>query len=369
MPRTSSDVTTSVRLQLEDLINSLPVHSRIPPRRSLMQSYGVSRTTIDRAIAELTADGVLYARGGSGTYVAERRIEAHSGKQGLTIGVLLPDIRRYNYPAILRGIEHAAFERGVNLMVGNIENQATRQNHYLKSFVSSGVSGVIIIPARPNPSEQLEEQLYAMLHDVTANNIPCVFCNRAPLGFEAPQVICNDFLGGLLGTQHLLEQGYRRIAYISHPRYTISLNRYMGYLSAHTLAGIVPDPALTVFSESWDFEKPGRQELARLISLQQPPDAAFCFTDFLALGAYRTAVEHGLTPGSDFGIMGYDDNAICKTVDIPLSSVKVHSFEMGSMAAKVLFESIARPRTFKPSTDILAPELAIRASSRRVLKP
>jgi LacI family transcriptional regulator len=192
-----------------------------------------------------------------------------------------------------------------------------------------------------------------------------VFCNRKAMGMEGPQVITNDFHGGLLATRHLIEQGYERIAYISHPRYTISLNRYMGYLSAHNLAGIPVDQDLTVFADSWDFEAPGRQEMGRLLDGPNPPDAVFCFTDLLAKGAYGAVVERGLVPGWNVGIVGYDDSTVCQMTDIPMSSVKLHSLDLGRRSAEMLFDFMEGRGAARNSAVILNPRLKARQSSMR----
>ncbi|WP_300673265.1 GntR family transcriptional regulator, partial [Desulfoluna sp.] len=207
MPRTTPVIYREIRDRLGTEISHTPAHTRIRSRRDLMQTYRVSRTTIDRAISELIGQGALYSKNGSGTYVAEKASTPLPGGTLQSLGLLLPDIRSYTYPGILRGIEHVSFDRRVNLIVGNIENRASRQTHYLRNFVDSGVSGVIIVPARPNPEEDLEGQLFSMLRELQARDIPFVFCNRNTLGIEAPQVVSNDFHGGFLATRHLLEQG------------------------------------------------------------------------------------------------------------------------------------------------------------------
>jgi len=366
MPRTTPAIYRDIRDSLGDDIAQTPAHTRIRSRRDLMQAYRVSRTTIDRAISELIGQGALYSKKGSGTYVAEQKSTASAGRAPRSLGLLLPDIRSYTYPGILRGIEHVCFDKRVNLIVGNIENRASRQTHYLRNFIDSGVSGVIIVPARPNPQEDLEGQLFAMLRELQAQGIPFVFCNRNTLGIEAPQVVSNAFHGGFLATRHLLEQGYKRIAYISHPRYTISLNRYMGYLSALNLAGVQPDPGLAVFSDSWEFEVPGRREMGRMLDGPNPPDGVFCFTDLIAKGACDAMTERGLVPGRDVGIVGYDDTSVCRTLSPQLSSVKIHSFELGRQAAELLFDRISGSRADGTTSIILTPDLMVRKSSCRV---
>ena len=350
---------------LLDEISGLEAHTRIRSRNDLIRDLGVSRTTVDRAISELIGEGFLYARDGSGTYVSERN-GAWSGNGVVrSWGILLPDLEHYTYPGILRGIEQVGFENGVNVIVGNIENQAARQTSYLRNFIASQVSGVIIVPARPNPREGIEDQLVMMLQELIAHRIPFVFCNRNTLGIEAPQVVCNDFHGGFLAAQHLIERGYRRIAYIAHPRYTISMSRYMGYASALQMAGIAHDESLVVFSSSWDFEGPGYDEMGRLLDGPNPPDAVVCFTDMIAKGAYRAVCERGRVPGREIGITGYDDSMVCVSMDVPLTSVKIHSAEMGQRAAQLLLDLGGTWKDNRDTSVVLMPELAIRQSTSR----
>jgi len=354
-----------IKASLQREIADTPPHTRIRSRSDLVRDFGVSRTTIDRAISELIGEGALYARDGSGTYVAERNGMWPGNGAMRSWGVLLPDMRHYTYPGILRGIEHVGFENGVNVIVGNIENQAARQTSYLRNFIKSQVNGVIIVPARPNPSEGLEERLCAMLSELTEHGIPFVFCNRNTPGIEAPQVISNDFHGGYLAARHLIERGYRRIAYIAHARYAISLNRYMGYAGALATDGGKPDERLVAFSDSWDFEAPGRDEMGRMLDGPAPPDAVVCFTDLIAKGAYHAVVERGLVPGRDIGIVGYDDSLVCVSLEVPLTSVRVDSYELGRQAAQFLLDVGDRWALHRSASIILTPELMMRQSTAR----
>lgn len=354
-----------IKEQLQQKISGLSAHTRIRSRSDLVTEFGVSRTTVDRAISELIGEGVLYARDGSGTYVAEKNGMWPQGGTMRSWGILLPDLHHYTYPGILRGIEQVGFENGINIIVGNIENQADRQTSYLRNFIKNRVNGVIIVPARPNPTEGLEEQLATMLHEMMNDRIPFVFCNRNTIGIEAPQVVCNDFHGGYLATRHLIEQGYRRIAYIAHPRYTISMNRYMGYASALESSGLEQDDSLVAFSPSWDFEAPGYDEMGRMLDDPNPPDAVVCFTDLIAKGAYHAVCERGKVAGRDVGIVGYDDSMVCVSLDIPLTSVKIHSDELGRRAAQLLFDIAAEWDGNRNTSIVLMPELTARQSTSR----
>jgi len=81
-------------------------------------------------------------------------------------------------------------------------------------------------------------------------------------------------------------------------------------------------------------------------------------------GAYRAVCERGLVPGRDVGIVGYDDSPVCGSLDVPLSSVKIHSFEMGRKAAQLLFDANLRPAVGRHVSVIMPPDLAVRESSQ-----
>lgn len=57
-------------LRGEILSGRLPAGSRLPSIRSLVREFGISRNTVTGALSQLSAEGYLEARVGSGTYVA-----------------------------------------------------------------------------------------------------------------------------------------------------------------------------------------------------------------------------------------------------------------------------------------------------------
>ena len=345
----------------KDLLNKLKTidpNERIPSRNELIKEYNVTRTTVDRAISELIGEGYLYSRDGSGTYVSENITQHTRQTSGKIVswGVILPNIMYDTYPGILRGVEDVAHKHGRNVVICNTDNNIEKQANYIYKLVDSDVEGVVIVPAI---SDENDFKPFQMLRE---KNIPFVFCNRGILRIEAPKVTSNSFYGGYIATKHLIEQGFRRIAYISNPMYQVSLDRYQGYRSAIEEAGLELGDEYVLFEESFHAQNPGYENTKTLLKSNLNVDAVFCFNDGLAKGAYQAIVESGLKVGRDIGLIGYDNTYICESLPVKLTSVKFKTHEIGTKAAELLLSIVNGESVPQNKIIVLQPKLVVRES-------
>jgi DNA-binding LacI/PurR family transcriptional regulator len=342
-------------------IKLMKPNERLPSRTELGKKYQVARTTIDRAISELIGEGYLYSRDGSGTYVAGNETPALVTDNNLNVinwGVIVPDITRDTYPGILRGVEDVANQHNINVVICNTDNEFEKQTNYIKKLIDANITGVIIVPALKGKVDMLSFQR------LREKKIPFIFCNRGVGGVEAPKVIPNTFYGGYLATRHLIECGYRRIAFVSRPVYSITMERYQGYLGALLDAGMEINENYVFFDESFDC-RTGYENTKRLLTQTPRPDAIFANNDPTAEGAYDAVVEAGLQVGVDIGLVGYDnDSHICERLPVKLTSIKFKSYEIGSKAAELLWEISQGNNIPNNKTIIFNPELVIRESSK-----
>ena len=332
-------------------------NARVPSRHSLCLKYKLSRATVDKALKELIDEGVLYAIQGSGTFVAQRAEEATNGGV-ISWGVVVPNIMDDICPVFLRGIEDFAQKLSINIVICNTDNDSEKEEEYLRRLAESGVRGIIIIPTII-PSGNLAA--YKLLEQ---RNISYVFCNRSIDGMEhIPFIASNDFYGGYCATKHLIENGYRRIGFVSRYHYRTSMNRFYGYTAALLEAGLGIDRSI-VAAELRNFQQTGVKDfVSRMLSLQSPPDAFFCHNDGVAVQLCNELTACGKRVPEDFGIIGYDNTNVCETLDPKLSSVAFKNYEMGAKAADILYD-LTRGRRFDGiRTYIFQPELVIRGSS------
>lgn len=341
-----------VKRNLAAEIAAMQPNERLPSRTTLAIKYNAARTTVERAISELIGEGALYARDGSGTYVASK-----TNLEPVHWGLVLPDIMHDTYPGILRGVEDAANECGINVIVCNTDNQTAKQAHYIQKLIQSGVRGMIIVPAIIGATD-LE-----LIKKLASLRIPFVCCNRGIEGIEAPRVVSNNFYGAYLAVRHLCESGRRYIAYLSNPQYSVSLERYQGYLSALSESQRETREEFVMFEPAFDLAHAGYDNMQRLLALSPRPDAVFCFNDRIAKGAYRAIEEAGLRVGADIALAGYDNTHICEQLPVKLTSVKFRTYEIGRKAAQLLIEMMNSTRVPYNQMIVLQPELVVRESS------
>ncbi|WP_248924584.1 GntR family transcriptional regulator [Paenibacillus hamazuiensis] len=347
-----------VKERLIEHIAALKPHERLPSRTALSESYNAARTTIERAISELIGEGLLYARDGSGTYVAEGvRGTVRQERVGTcNWGLLVPDILHYIYPGIVRGVGDVASDHDVNLMICNTDNSYEKQTRHINKLIDSGVHGLIVVPAIYGT---VDLQPFYRLKE---SGIPLVFCHRMIEGIQAPRVISNNFYAGYIATKHLLAAGFTKIGFISRPVYSASSERYQGYVCALTEAGIPLRPEWVVFESSFETDGEGYFSALRMLRGEDRPDGVFCFNDGIAKGAGDAAAELGLAVGTDIGVVGCDNTNICETMSPKLTSVKFQTYETGAEAARILLAGAAQIS----QTLVLQPELIVRESTRNL---
>jgi DNA-binding LacI/PurR family transcriptional regulator len=357
-----------VKQELIAEIKKLQTHQRIASRPELQKKYQVTRTTIDRAISELIGEGYLYSKDKSGTYVSNSG-SGSALKSGKMIhwGMLVPNVMHHYYSGMLRGVEDVANENGINVVICNTDNNAKKQEQYLNKLIDSEIKGIAIVPAvfgdeERRPFELLREQ-----------GIPFVFCNRGVNGVAAPRVINNSGYGAYLLTKHLIQNGYRRIAYLSRPlssvlyssvNYSAVLERYQGYYWALSEAGIELNEDYVLFEEHYHMERLGYESTQKLLGKDPRPDAIFCYNDNTALGALDAIQEAGLKVGEDIGLAGFEGVIPNEKFTVKLTSVKLNTYEIGQKAARTLLKMTQGQAIAAEKVEFVLPELLVGESSQ-----
>jgi LacI family transcriptional regulator len=164
---------------------------------------------------------------------------------------------------------------------------------------------------------------------------------------------------------HLVSQGYRRIAHLGGPQYlNVYRNRYTGYaegLKAH---------GLPVHKEWVSFDAMTQERGAAVVrewfSQQgEKPDAIYAAGDFSALGALLTLQELGIKVPEEVGVSGYANEQFTSLIQPALTSADQFSVEMGKAAADLLIKAMQGKNDGKCETRSIRPRLHIRGSTRR----
>lgn len=173
------------------------------------------------------------------------------------------------------------------------------------------------------------------------SHLPVVMLDHFIPGIDLPTVVPDNFAGAYSMTQYLIEMGHQRIGFIRGPsKYWTLGERQAGYMLAVQRAGLASsDPELIPPRISRGDEK-GYGEMQHLLSMADPPTAVFAVSDKAAVGAYRAALDRGLTIPDDISIVGFDDIEIAQLLNPPLTTVQTPGETMGQVAFDRLLDLV-----------------------------
>jgi LacI family transcriptional regulator len=166
-----------------------------------------------------------------------------------------------------------------------------------------------------------------------------VFFDRSKDMVNVPSVMVDDFKGGYIATEHLLQQGYKRIAHITGPLHLKIFNdRLNGYKSASHAVGMKVDESL-IYNGNVSIQA-GKDAIEYFFSLAEPPDGIFAVEDFTALGVIKAAKEKNTAIPGQLGVIGFANELFDEHITPSLSSIDQQTILMGNEAFKLLLELI-----------------------------
>lgn len=280
-----------------------------------------------------------------------RRGKAH------TIGVVVPRINRNFFAEVIHGIEQVAYDAGYQLLICQSIERYQREEKTLRALLAHRVDGILI-------SLSQETQNITHLEALRQAQVPLVQFDRIAPGFPSPKVVNADRETGREIIDHLVSQGYRRIAFLGGPlTLNVYQNRYQGYLDGLAAHGLPLEPAWTSF-DTLTEETARRQTHAWFTQPGAQPDAIFAAGDYSALGAVLALKELAVPIPETVGVVGYANEPFTPHMTPPLSTVDQRSEEMGRLAAELLLDVLHGANRDETCID-LKPKLLIRGSSSR----
>jgi len=278
-------------------------------------------------------------------------------KQTHNIGVIVPNLD-YVLSTMVKGIDEVALEAGYTVMVCQSNESFGREIVNTRRLLDSLVDGFII-------SVSSETKVFDHFKKIQEKQMPMVVFDRVTPYLKAPGVRIDNEDGGFQATEHLIEQGYKRIAILAGPKNLgISNQRLDGYLKALKKYRIKPEEDLIIncdFNQQYAYI--ATQEL---LNMKKRPDAIFTISDRMAIGAMLAIKEKGLRMPQDIGLVGFNNEPVVSLVTPGISSVDQPAFELGKVAAKLFIETVHNNGDMSDVEEVLKPKLIIRESSLRI---
>ncbi len=294
---------------------------------------------IDQAIKELN-------------YIPDPLARALKMENTQTIGLIIPVLSQF-YAPMIRAINEVAHQNEYDLLLSSSEEDAEREKELLEVFMSKRVSGILLGPC--------SEQNRDLLADIQHSGTPLVQVNRKIPGLETDSVVSDNYRATYLATEHLIERGRRRIAYLGYDPTTLcNAEKKDGYVAALRDHGIDRDLIITV------KEHNGIQiaeALNTFIESARPYDALICTTQGKTAIALRILLERGIQIPEKVALLGFDDTPWSDLLQIPITVVSEATYHMGEEALKLLLKRIKSAEPLPLQHVVLETDFIIRKST------
>ncbi|HEY0791830.1 MAG TPA: LacI family DNA-binding transcriptional regulator [Chthoniobacterales bacterium] len=347
-----------LRKPLPEAAPPFPVKTAYRPRVTLLDvaaDAGVSRATASLVIREVptvaatTRQRVLQSAKRLG-YVYHRGAASLRMRQSHAVGLIVSDITNPFFAEVIVAIEDRLAAAGFVALLGNTSEDRAKEKRLLRTMREFPADGVLICPAAGDAS--FEEQ------DNFRGHSPAVaFARRVP-GLDYVGV--DNAYGAELAIGHLYRIGHRRIAFLGgDPKISTRAERLRGYEKAFSRLQLTLDSLLVV--PSAPNRRGGYDGMKKILKTDDPPSAALCFNDVVALGAMEAVQHSGRKPGPDFGIVGFNNIPEAAQSLPGLTTVDTFPRQLGEAAAELLLRRIQKP-DLPVQTRIFEPQLVVRDS-------
>jgi LacI family transcriptional regulator len=286
---------------------------------------------------------------------------AHNLRKGRSkmVGVLVPRIDHHFFSSVIGGIEKVLNEAGYNVLILQALDSIEKEVINVQSLLEQRIAGVLASPL----ALSTDNKHYQLL---VKNEIPLIFFDNTHINMPVSMVLNDDYKGARLATEHLIDQGCKRIVFLGGPRENyIYKRRFEGFMDVMAEHKLKVDEEL-IFNRKLDFIS--GNEVAEIIMKQKfMPDGAFSVTDHQAIHLMIALKRLGIKIPKQFAITGFSNADYSSIIEPSLTTIDQHSLEMGTLAARMLLEEfeLRSGNQFIPKKIYLNPELVIRQSSLR----
>jgi GntR family transcriptional regulator, arabinose operon transcriptional repressor len=330
---------------------------RLPSELELCKRFHSSRITVAKAINSLQHEGLVVRRAGSGSYV-----QLAAPVTSYQFGLLIPELGSTEiFEPICQGIMQSPQAKSHSLIWGHTSHKTCSKEEaalsLCRQFIEQKVSGVFFAPLEfVDEKDSINHQLVAELRQA---GIPIVLLDRCyytyPMRSNLDRVGIDNHRASFVLTQHLWNQGARRIVFVARRRSASTMvDRVSGYQFALGECGS-EFPARALYGDVEDSEF--LRELVEAVA----PDGVVCGNDLTAAHLMRALIGMGVRVPEQIRLVSFDDVAYAKFLPVPLTTIHQNCPQIGELAMELMLDRIQHPH--RPGVDLLVPfELVVRES-------
>ena len=323
----------------------------------LAKTLGVSQMTISRAIRN--SSGVspklkqrIQEMVEKSDYVPNHVAVGLRTQATTVIGLIMPDVTDSFFPGIARAVEVHARENGYSIILGHNHESYDEEARVINLLRGYRVRGFIIAPA----GNESQADVYQRLQEL---GVPFVFIDRTKKAIDSSFVATDLEEGAFKLGQYLLAKGYRRWGYLRGPKGVSSSEAHANGIK-RSCRNCKPGVNMVVENAGFS-ENDGYDAVQRLLGKARP-DVIIAVNDSVAIGAFRFLKAQGIIVPRDVALAGFSDLNNTDILEVPLTTVREHTREIGRRAIEILMAEINDPDLEKQKV-FIEPELIVRDSA------
>jgi LacI family transcriptional regulator len=321
---------------------------------------GVSKSTVSNVVRGMTGvseatrrrvRGAIDELGYRPNVLARQLVQRRTSILGVVVG----DLANPFFAEMAKSIERHAAARGYTAMFCNTEGDSESELAGVETLLQHRVAGVVFLAFSGDRRTMQETQ---------RQQIPAVFVSCG--GGWGDVVSVDDALGARLGTEHLLQAGHRRIAYISIPELMDESDRarWKGYRAAMEEAGLDRGPRISWSPPSDHARVDGvERHLLDVFKGEDAVTGVFASNDVAGIALQEFADRVKLRVPRDVSIVGFDDVPMAGLARIALTTVAQPRDELAKLGIATIADRIEGRLGGPPRRSLVGVRLVVRGST------
>lgn len=366
-------------------LGQLKAEDKLPSEQELMEQFGVSRITVNKALTQLAQEGFICRIPGRGSFILsqpqndgadltkaaefalpagtmEARAQHGAPRPQRLVGYIVQSLADGFALRLFNGLLQAFRQKGYSLIIKCSFDQ-DGERRAIRELYDLGVEGLVIFPV---DQETYSDEILSL----KLNHFPLVLVDRVLPGIQTHQVINNNVLGAQMAVEYLCQLGHEHIALCSSAQMPTSSasDRIKGYTLGMEQQGKMIDPSLIVSNITFISRKEKSDQ--RLVAMLQSEKATACIATESGLAAlvYRMCQDMHIRVPEDFSILSFDNPDIEDEEHGFFTHIAQAEADMGAKAAQLLMDVLERRLPQKRSQYehlVLDPSLVVRLSTAK----
>lgn len=262
-------------------------------------------------------------------YVPDSAASTLASKRSTVIGMLVPAFSNNVFSQVLAGASDTIEGTKFSIQIGNTRYSALKEEEMVRKFLTQKPAGMIVTGV--DQTEVTRNLLAAadcpvvQVMDLTDDPIDSV------VGFS-------NFQAAVQATEHMIQEGFRRIVFVGTRMDPRTQERMAGHRSVMEKNGLF-ESSLQITTPTRSSVEIGRQMLSDILERVPDCDAVFCNNDDVAVGIAFECERRNIRVPTELGICGFNDLGTTSQMNPAITSVHTPRTEIGSVAAKIVIDA------------------------------